>query len=211
MKLHMDSGKRDRHSLHDVSEHLIVSNCNFSVNTHLLFESVPDNTEVCSPNERTQELLVTKFGINVYLQVSHTRACKHTREHIRAHPKHTWPWTQANTCTQTHACHTLCKATQLQLGAVVTPRWHCTASVALARRCSSVTASGSPNTSWNQAPPIITWKTWGMCERSPPQSFSNHFSLTLMENVLSSRKGFLRIFEKQLLCWQNLTHSHQAE
>lgn len=138
MKLHMDSGKTDRHSLHDVSEHLIVSNCNFSVNTHQLFESVPDNTEVCSPNERTQELLVTSLELTfIYRCHSHTRT--------RACKTHMTLNTSKHTYTNTH--HTLCRATQLQLGDVVTPRWCCTASVALAKRCSSVTASGSPNTS----------------------------------------------------------------
>ncbi|KAF3840207.1 hypothetical protein F7725_018924 [Dissostichus mawsoni] len=51
------------------------------------------------------------------------------------------------------------RATQLQQGAEVTPSWLRTASVAFAKRHSSVTVSGDPNTSWNQAPPIITWKT----------------------------------------------------
>lgn len=55
-------------------------------------------------------------------------------------------------------CHTLCTATRLQLGFILTPRWECTASVALLKRCSSVTASGWPYTFWNQDPPIITYK-----------------------------------------------------
>lgn len=45
------------------------------------------------------------------------------------------------------------------MGAALTCRWACTALVARDRRASSVTAPGDPHIVWNQAPPIITWKT----------------------------------------------------
>lgn len=63
-------------------------------------------------------------------------------------------------------CPTLCSITRLHRGAAVIPSWLRTAWVAMGRRNSSVTLSGSPYVSWNQAPPIMTWKT-----RSRAQEF----------------------------------------
>lgn len=120
---------------------------NVWVNTHQLFENVPYNTEVCSPEERRTSLLKTcsLFWDDKY------NGCHRILN--------AFPTGLRNGCISTHWCCTFCRATQLQQGAEVTPSWLRTASVALAKRHSSVTVSGDPNTSWNQAPPIITWKT----------------------------------------------------
>lgn len=55
-------------------------------------------------------------------------------------------------------CPTLCSITRLHRGAAVIPSWLRTAWVAMGRRDSSVTVSGAPYVSWNQAPPIMTWE-----------------------------------------------------
>lgn len=81
----------------------------------------------------------------------HATDHKHTNTHMRSDRRR---------------CPTLCSITRLHRGAAVTPSWLRTAWVAMGRRNSSVTLSGSPYVSWNQAPPIMTWKT-----RSRAQGF----------------------------------------
>lgn len=89
--------------------------------------------------------LHSKFFLGVVFALwrHHATDHKHTNTHTRSDRR----------------CPTLCSITRLHRGAAVIPSWLRTAWVAMGRRNSSVTLSGSPYVSWNQAPPIMTWKT----------------------------------------------------
>lgn len=111
--------------------------------THPLSESVLHNTEEYNPGKTTsiKTVLIT--------------------EEPQSEPQH----------APTHLRHTFWISTWLQMGAAVTSRWSRTASAARDRRSSCVTAPRDPPTLWNQAPPIITWKT-NQRYRSPPRCLS---------------------------------------
>lgn len=140
MKLLMDSGGWGREEILKVVSQTLVENNSFrwkvKVNTHQLSESVQGNTEVYSPEEDIKYWIIL---------ITYTERC--------------WNLLWKETMAWLEVCYTLWRATWLQLGAAVTPSWSLTAAVALDKRLSDVTASGAPNASWNQAPPIITLKT----------------------------------------------------
>lgn len=100
--------------------------------THPVSESVLHNTEVYNPDKSKKKKKVS--------------SCHYNKLTTKKKLKH---WQGS----------TFWILTWLQMGVALTCRWACTASVARDRRASSVTAPGDPHIVWNQAPPIITWKT----------------------------------------------------